>query len=698
MTDRSLTGRPLTADDLFQFAIVSDPQLSPDGARIAYVVTRLDREADDYRAAIWLVPTAGGDPVQISRGTARDTTPRWSPDGTRIAFGSNRAPDLPPHPAPSETTTEENDGSRAKESAGSEQKPINQIWTIALAGGEARQITRQRHGASDPAWSPDGQRIAFISATDPSDDLTHAWAAPVDDPVADERIITTIRYRADGRGFIANRFKHIWTVAADGGEARQLSGGHVDDGEIAWSPDSSRIAYVSNRTADQESNSISAIYIVAAQGGETRPLLEADGRFDAPAWSPDGTQLAVFGHTESETFGKNIGIWTIPATGGEPINHGEAADLSFTDACMSDLTGTFDHRPVWSPEGDALFALASAQGTTHIHRVDLGDSAVTPITTGSRRVSAFSLAADGRNLAFIAGDARHPNELFVASVTGRRERQLTDHNRSLLDEVALVAAEEVRFPSEAGDLELHGWILKPRGFRPDAGIKYPAILQIHGGPHGMYGHALFHEMQLMAARGYVVMFTNPRGSVGYGETFSTSTKGNWGESDAPDILGALDALLATGYVDERRVGITGGSYGGYLTNWMIGHTDRFAAAVTQRCVSNFYSMYGTSDIGFNFGQYEFGGTPWADADHLLRLSPISSVAAMTTPLLIIHNEGDLRCPIEQAEQLFTALKRLGREVSFVRIPEEDHNLSRTGKPSRRLARLHHLIGWFDSHL
>ncbi len=698
MTDRSLTGRPLTADDLFQFAIVSDPQLSPDGARIAYVVTRLDREADDYRAAIWLVPTAGGDPVQISRGTARDTTPRWSPDGTRIAFVSNRAPDLPPHPAPSETTTEENDGSRAKESAGSEQKPINQIWTIALAGGEARQITRQRHGASDPAWSPDGQRIAFISATDPSDDLTHAWAAPVDDPVADERIITTIRYRADGRGFIANRFKHIWTVAADGGEARQLSGGHVDDGEIAWSPDSSRIAYVSNRTADQESNSISAIYVVAAQGGDTRPLLETDGRFDAPAWSPDGTQLAVFGHTESETFGKNIGIWTIPATGGEPINHGEAADLSFTDACMSDLTGTFDHRPVWSPEGDALFALASAQGTTHIHRVDLGDSAVTPITTGSRRVSAFSLAADGRNLAFIAGDARHPNELFVASVTGRRERQLTDHNRSLLDEVALVAAEEVRFPSEAGDLELHGWILKPRGFRPDAGIKYPAILQIHGGPHGMYGHALFHEMQLMAARGYVVMFTNPRGSVGYGETFSTSTKGNWGESDAPDILGALDALLATGYVDERRVGITGGSYGGYLTNWMIGHTDRFAAAVTQRCVSNFYSMYGTSDIGFNFGQYEFGGTPWADADHLLRLSPISSVAAMTTPLLIIHNEGDLRCPIEQAEQLFTALKRLGREVSFVRIPEEDHNLSRTGKPSRRLARLHHLIGWFDSHL
>jgi acylaminoacyl-peptidase len=273
---------------------------------------------------------------------------------------------------------------------------------------------------------------------------------------------------------------------------------------------------------------------------------------------------------------------------------------------------------------------------------------------------------------------------------------LTAHNVDFLDEVALSPAEEIIFTSQAGDREIQGWILKPYGFQ--TGVKYPAIVQIHGGPHGMYGQGLFHEMQLMAARGYVVLFTNPRGSQGYGEEFNSCTRGAWGESDMPDIMGGLDALLATGYVDESRVGVTGGSYGGYLTNWIIGHTDRFKAAVTQRCVSNFYSMTGTSDIGFDFGVYEFGGTPWADTEKILKHSPISYVAEMKTPLLIIHNEQDLRCPIEQSEQLYTFLKLLERDVAFVRIPGEDHNLSRTGTPSRRQARLHHMIGWFDSHL
>jgi dipeptidyl aminopeptidase/acylaminoacyl peptidase len=213
----------------------------------------------------------------------------------------------------------------------------------------------------------------------------------------------------------------------------------------------------------------------------------------------------------------------------------------------------------------------------------------------------------------------------------------------------------------------------------------------------MYGYAMFHEMQLMAARGYLVVFTNPRGSAGYGEDFATTTRARWGESDAPDILGAVDAIIERPYVDRTRLGVTGGSYGGYLTNWLVGHDDRFKAAVTQRCVSNFHSFYGTSDIGFDFGEYEFGGTPWADADLLLKHSPISYVDRITTPLLILHSECDYRCPIEQAEQMFVALKRLGRTVEFVRFPEEGHDLSRSGKPSRRLARLRHLLGWFDRH-
>ncbi|MFM9105436.1 MAG: alpha/beta hydrolase family protein, partial [Chloroflexota bacterium] len=307
-----------------------------------------------------------------------------------------------------------------------------------------------------------------------------------------------------------------------------------------------------------------------------------------------------------------------------------------------------------------------------------------------------AVAVAGKSLVCLAGDCVTPFELFTCKPDGSGWRPLTGHNDAFLAETALSPAEEILFPSAAGDREIQGWLLRPPGFDP--AVRYPVIVQIHGGPHAMYGHAPFHEMQLMAARGYVVLFTNPRGSAGYGQEFAACTRARWGESDMPDIMGAVDAVSALPGVDPARIGVTGGSYGGYLTNWLVGHTNRFKAAATQRCVANFHSMYGTSDIGFDFGEYEFGGNPWDDAALLLKHSPISCAHRIETPLLIVHNEADLRCPIEQAEQLFVALKRLGRDTRFVRIPDEDHNLSRTGTPSRRLARLHHLLSWFDAHL
>ena len=691
-------GRPITADDLFALHLVSDPQPAPDGRRVAYVVTRLDKEADEYRAAIWVAPLDGGEPVQLTNGAARDTTPRWSPDGATIAFVSNRAPSLTPPPAPAAKRDKPAGDEKPKKPAGSDDKPKNQIWLIAPDGGEARQLTRQRHGVTDPVWAPDGRAIAFLSPVGPDDDPDRQWTEAAPEPVADERIITKLRYRGDGRSFINDRYAHLWTIPADGGDARQLTVGDSDDDQPAWSPDGARIAFVSNRTPDRDRNRVSALYVVPAADGETRPLVETDAVFSSPSWSPDGSRLALLGHDDAGAYGKNVNLWTVTATGDALTNHTAAWDRSLEHIGMSDVAVAADQRPRWLPDGAAVLALASDEGSTHVYRISLDGGEVTPVTSGPRQVSSVALTANGRRIVFCAGTVDTPPEIFTADLDGGNERAVSSHNRAFLDEVALSPAEELWAPSQAGDREIQGWVLKPPGFQADSGVKYPLIVQIHGGPHAMYGHALYHEMQLMAARGYVVLFTNPRGSGGYGQEFTTCTRARWGEADMPDILGALDTVVGRGYVDETRVGLTGGSYGGYLTNWIIGHSDRFRAAVTQRCVSNFHSMYGTSDIGFDFGEYEFGGTPWANAAHLLHYSPISYVEQIATPLLILHSEQDLRCPIEQAEQLFVALKRLDKEVVFVRVPEENHNLSRSGTPSRRLARLHHLLGWFDSHL
>lgn len=674
--------RPITADDLFQIKLVSDPWLAPDGSRVAYVVTELNEESDAYTSAIWLLSLAGESPRRLTSGSHRDQSPRWSPDGSHIAFVSNRQG----HTATREKSDEPSSGVSAEE------KPQAQIWLIPTDGGEARQVTSVAHGASEPVWSPDGQSLAFLAKTKPADDL-NAPSEP--EAVADERVITSIRYRSDGSGFVET-FPHVWSVRATGDDCRQLTSGPFEDGHPLWSPDGQTLYFISNRTDGNERNGRSLLYQVPASGGEPACATDGDYRFDSPVWSPDGKRIALLG-TDDPVGGssKNANLWTWTLATGELQNHSSDWDRSLGDYGMSDVSGSGDAVPQWSADGNSVYTLASDSGETHVYKIDLNTQQVHNVTEGARRIAAFQIIDEG-SLVTLVGDAAQPFELFLEEPGG--ERALTSHNASFLNQVALSPAEELRCQSPVDGKEIQGWVLHPPGFDPDAQTKYPLIVQIHGGPHAMYGQAMFHEMQLMAARGYVVLFTNPRGSSGYGEEFTSCTRGTWGESDMPDVIAAVDALLARGFVDESRMGITGGSYGGYLTNWIIGHTDRFRAAVTQRCVSDFVSFYGTSDIGFTFGEYEFDGTPWEQHERLRRHSPITYVESITTPLLIIHSEQDLRCPIEQAEQLFTALKRLGRETVFVRIPNESHNLSRNGTPSRRLARLHHLLAWFDQHL
>ena len=684
-------GRPLEAADLFRIQLVSDPQPSPDGQWIAYVLTTLHQEDDEYRAAIWVAPVGPGEPRQLTSGTARDTTPRWSPDGSTLAFLSNR----PPHRKPPMGDDESSDtvGAKSAQKQKSDDKaerPINQIWLLPFTGGEPRQLTAAEFGASSPEWSPMGDAITFVAKSD-----SEAGDAPMTNgSEADERIIRHIRYRYDGEGYI-ERYAHIWTIPAVGGDAVQITKGDAHDSQPIWSRDGQSIVFVSNRRSDRARSAATALYSVPTQGGEARRLTDEDARFNGPSPSPDGTRIAFTGHLDYQANGRNVALWTVTSGGNDPTNHTERHDRSFADSGMSDVYVGNDTRPVWQSETSVL-SLRSSEGATSIVSVDLASNEVRQVIGGPRRIIALAVTCAGQ-VVFVAGDGHHPFELFIADADGANERQLTHHNATLLSEVRLAELQDLRVTSADGT-PIQAWIMPPYGFDAASGVKHRLILQIHGGPHAMYGYAMFHEMQLMAARGYAVLFCNPRGSDGYGEEFTTTTRGRWGESDMPDVMAALDAALEFGWIDEHRLGVTGGSYGGYLTNWIIGHTDRFRAGVTQRCVANFASFFGTSDIGYDFGEREFGGLPWTHADQLRRHSPITYVENMKTPLLILHSEQDLRCPIEQAEQLFTALKYLDREVGFVRFPEENHNLSRTGKPSRRLARLHHLIGWFDHHL
>lgn len=656
--------RRLTAEDIYNILLVNDAQISPDGATVAYVLTRLDREANDYRSSIFLVPSEGGEPRRFTSADARDSAPRWSPSGDRLAFLSDRS-------------------------------GKGQLWVIPVGGGEATQLTDLPRPVTSFSWSPDGATIAFTSKTEAAELERGDEADNADE--SDVVRITRLKFRTDGTpGFLDNKPLHIWCVPSGGGKPRQVTTGEYSDSQPAWSPGGSEIAFVSNRTEEWQSNNASEIWAVHVGGGEARRVTGGpQASFRQPVWSPDGTQLAIVGHQHAGEGGsRNANLWVVPAAGGEPRNLTGQFDRTVGAQVSVDTASNAEEAIFWVGEG--IFVPVTDQGSVHLYRVDEAGE-VARVIGGARRVLSFSLSADGSRIAFAASTPTNPSDVFIAGADGSGERQLTQVNAAFLAGVTISEPEEFRVPSQAPDRrEVHGWIMKPIGFQP--GRKYPLVLEIHGGPHSSYANAYFHEFQLLAAEGYAVVYTNPRGSQGYGEEMAGCTRGNWGESDMPDLMAAVDYAVAQGYVDENRLGVTGGSYGGYMTNWVVSHSDRFKAAVTQRCVSNMLSFFGTSDIGPGFGVFETNALPWENPEQFLKMSPLSYAHEIEAPLLIIHSEQDYRCPIEQAEQLFVRLKKLGKTTEFLRFPGESHGLSRSGKPKHRVERLNAILGWFDKYL
>ncbi|MDP6965834.1 MAG: S9 family peptidase [Candidatus Marinimicrobia bacterium] len=649
--------------DIYRFKLVSDPQISPDGSRVVFVVETMHKADKKYYMNLWLVPSAGGRARKLSHGKKNDTSPRWSPDGETVAFISKR-------------------------------NEASQIWFLPMAGGEARQLTKLPKGkVSSIRWSPHGKEIGFLFHPF-GKEVTFDKKGKPEMPVY--RHIRDMWYRFDGEGFFDSEFTHVWVANATTGAARQVVKGEWHDTYFDWSPDGRKVAFISNRRKEwQHRLEEDELYLVSAKGSPVRRIPTPAGPKEGLSFSPDGKRLAFFGHTEpySGWGAVNYTVRTIGLNGKNYRSHTGKMDRMAFPVTLGDLTPSFVVvPPAWNAEGRDIYFTVSSEGGSPLCRVDTGDGGIETVTD-EKVVVSFSLDSAGQKLVLHGGQMETPDEIYTIDLRERAVRQVSRLNQPYVRSRQFNLPEEVWFKS--GRTDIHGWILKPPGFSTRR--KYPFILQIHGGPRCQYGRLFFHEMHVLAAAGYVVMYTNPRGSQGYGYKFADAITGKWAEPAFKDLMAAVDYAFSLGYIDEKRMGVTGGSYGGYMTNWIVTHTNRFSAAVTQRSVSDLSSMFGTSDLGFDMA-WEFKTTPWDCHDLYRKWSPISYIKQCRTPLLIIHSEHDWRCNVEQDDQMYMALKFLKREVEYVRFPEEPHGLSRHGRPDRREARLKFMVGWFDRYL
>lgn len=667
--------RVMKIEDLLDIRFPHNAALSPDGSRVAFALGRLDLVANEIRSRLWMVPSSGGTPAPFTTGDGRDAQPIWSPDGRWVAFLSNR-------------------GGKQK----GRPRAAMQLWLISSQGGEACQLTFFRAGVSQPAWSPDGRSIAFVTRGS----LERQETGEADEEMI-VREVTRPKYRFDAMGYL-DGYAHVWTLSVAGLLSDQepstapplpvkMTEGDFDHDSPAWLPGGGEIVFLANRTDRADFSFVRDLWAVNADTRALRQITRNSGPCVSPVPSPDGRWIAFVGHDLRSKSATNFGIRIVPVEGGESLDLTASFDRSVGNAVGSDarLVPMFPV-PAWAPDGGSLVFFSTDSGRTHLYRVGVQDRTVTQLTDGPEVVADLTAAAG--SIVYQRMAPMTLDELWILPHSGETHR-LAGFNDDLLAGLEIGEPERFRYPGADG-WPMEGWVLKPPGFDPSG--KYPAILRIHGGPHAAYGDTFSHYVEVLSAAGYVVVWTNPRGSGGYGEAFTRAVIGDWGGKDSQDILMGLESVMAQGYIDPERVAVTGGSYGGFMTFWLIGHTDRFRCAASEVPVSNLLSFFGTSDIGATWGEMEWEANPWDDPGRLLRHSPLTYAGNVTTPVLISANEADHRCPPEQAEQFYMALRKLGKEALFLRFQEESHTMSSSGRPKPRIERLRRLIAWFGRHL
>ncbi|MDQ1472723.1 MAG: hypothetical protein QOJ99_4203 [Bryobacterales bacterium] len=644
----SFAKRGTTPEDYFAFETIGDPHLSPNGHEVAYVLTTIDQKKNRRISSIWLVSADGQSaPRRLTSEGFDATSPRWNPDGTKLAFLSTR-------------NVEE--GGRP------------QIFILPIAaGGEATQLSHLKNGLNSIEWSPDGQRFVALSRTGPSDTVTERKS--------DVRHYSRISYKFNDTGWYDDKRSHLFVIDALKGDAKQITNGNDwNDTDPQWSPDSKRIAFVSDRTGKEyDAGHNKDVWVVAAAGGALQAI--SNHPFDdiQPRWSPDGQRIAFSGQTSRRELPK---LYIAPSTGGEAKLAADGLDLIPTVLA-------------WGPGPNELRFDTGVKGQDHVFRVDLTTRRVSPITAGERAVRAFEASEKAGRMIYLANDFRHLDDLYISNLDGSNERQLTHLNTKLWADLDLANVERLRYKSSDG-WDIDGFLVKPVGWEP--GKKYPMVLSVHGGPAGQYGVDWYQEFQVYAAKGWAVFFCNPRGSTGYGQEFERGIVNNWGGMDYTDVMTGVDAALKSNpWIDADRLGVTGGSYGGFMTNWIVGHNNRFKAAVTLRSVSNFISDDGTRDGAYGH-EDDFKGFLFDEFDQYWNASPLKYAKNVKTPTLVLHSDNDYRVPLEQGEQWFRALQHYGVTSEFVIFPRENHNLTRSGEPKHIVESMNWQLYWFTRYL